>query len=105
MFYNNDLISVIDFILAITNSSTIRLNNGDVKLISSPNWPHGYYGHDVRTFTVYSPENTSVNLTVLDLSIERHCNFDTIRIYDGEYIFCMCVIKPNEKLSEKDYLF
>ena len=105
MFYNNDLISDIDLILVTTNSSTIRLNNGEVKLISSPRWPRSYYGRDVRTFTIYSPENTSVKLAVLDLVIERHCNFDTIRIYDGEYIFCMCFIKPNEKLSEKDYLF
>ena len=83
-FYWNAFL--LTFISVISASSSVSLEIDDVKLISSPNWPQDYPDNADRTYTIYSPEGSSVKVLVLDLLLEGICDFDTVYIYDGLYL-------------------
>ena len=73
-------------ILVTTTSSTMTLQTGDVKLISSPHWPGGYPYYTYRSFTVYAPQYSVVKLEVLYLHLRSSCSYDTLTIYDGKTV-------------------
>ena len=75
------------FVISVTtSSSTLHLQTGDVRLISSPGWPGTYPSYTSRTFRVYSPQYSVVKLEVLDLHLRSSCSYDYLTVYDGKLV-------------------
>ena len=78
------------FISVSTVASTITLETTEAfHAISSPNYPEDYPSLQFIRFIIISPEDSSIELNILDLSVQPGCINQILEIYDGKYMYTL----------------
>lgn len=61
--------------------------------LTSPNWPENYDNNMDCAYTIRSTGGEKIELTIVSLDIESSstCLYDSLKIYDGQYLLKKCV--------------